>query len=54
MPAPNQAPSAAATIMLTSVSGSTVTAAMNMSASLSAGSACPELSVPGMFHRGRA
>ena len=38
--------------MLTSVSGSTVTAAMKMSASAMAGSACPELSVPGMFSSG--
>ena len=52
IPAPNQAPSAAAAIMLTRVSGSTVTAAMKISASVRAGSAWPEFRVPGMFSSG--
>ena len=42
-PAPSHAPRTEAAIMLMSVSGSTVTAAMKISASVSVGSACPDV-----------
>jgi hypothetical protein len=53
-PAPNQAPSTEAAIMLMSVTGSTVTAAMKMRASVRVGRACPTFSVPESAHRARA
>nr|WP_234716157.1 hypothetical protein [Sphingopyxis macrogoltabida] len=48
-PTPSQAPATAATIMPTSVAGSTETIAMKISACVIVGSAWPTLSVPGIF-----